>query len=320
MTFSPLAAKIVHSMQPYLPTTPTVVELGNQRLSVTPDIIQECKNEKLNLPQSIQYEKLSQLCAKTNKEKLDKTSEFFKLLGFADYKAIDLNSAYGSYSMDLNSDLEEKYGFKETFDLVTNNGTGEHIFNQYSVFKNMHQLTAKNGIMLHIMPFVNWVNHGFFNFHPILYLDLAKVNNYKVVHLSIGVRTGEIVPVNLTDEYDYKKNVPHLYKNQENKSWKDALPSPLRKFLYNTKLSLNKAYKTSSINELSVNEIVYGIKGSTDHALALAIDKLKKKNQNIFIVAALQKVEDSEFAMPVQGKYFETIEPNELQKTYEARA
>ena len=45
-------------------------------------------------------------------------------------------------------------------DLVINNGTGEHVFNQHALFLNFHNLTKINGIMLNILPFIDWINHG----------------------------------------------------------------------------------------------------------------------------------------------------------------
>jgi len=35
------------------------------------------------------------------------------------------------------------------FQLVTNNGTGEHVFNQDAIYRNVHQLTVPGGLMLH---------------------------------------------------------------------------------------------------------------------------------------------------------------------------
>ena len=66
------------------------------------------------------------------------TESYYKSKGYEVYKAIDVNSKYGSLMMDLNKDLRHSYGFVETFDLVTNNGTGEHLFNQYQVLSLIH--------------------------------------------------------------------------------------------------------------------------------------------------------------------------------------
>ncbi len=92
--------------------------------------------------------------------------------------------------MDLNKDLEAEYQFHEQFDVVTNNGTGEHVFDQAAVYRNAHKLTRAGGLMVHVMPFVNYVNHGFYSFHPNLYHALAVANGYDVVGLGIATRYG----------------------------------------------------------------------------------------------------------------------------------
>ena len=62
--------------------------------------------------------------------------------------------------------------------LFTNNGTGEHIFNQLSVFQNMHNLCKVGGFMLHVLPFQKHCDHGFYNFQPNLFAALAEQNDY----------------------------------------------------------------------------------------------------------------------------------------------
>lgn len=64
-----------------------------------------------------------------------------------------MNDKFGSLVMDLNKDLVAEYNFRETYSLVTNNGTGEHAFNQDGIYRNAHQLTRVGGLMLHAMPF-----------------------------------------------------------------------------------------------------------------------------------------------------------------------
>ena len=80
--------------------------------------------------------------------------------------------------------------FLQKNNLVINNGTGEHIFNQYSFFKNFHNLTKKNGFMLNILPFIDWINHGFYNFNPIIFADMAASNNYEIIKISQANRWG----------------------------------------------------------------------------------------------------------------------------------
>ena len=95
--------------------------------------------------------------------------------------------------MDLNRDLRSEYGYDETFDLVTNLGTGEHVFDQRRVFENVHNLTKPGGVMLYMLPFVNWLNHGFYNFHPVLFADLAAANGYGILEIALTAMPRDLV-------------------------------------------------------------------------------------------------------------------------------
>ncbi|MEQ8736393.1 MAG: hypothetical protein RIC29_15825 [Rhodospirillaceae bacterium] len=59
-------------------------------------------------------------------------------MNFERYLAIDVNTHLGAEIYDLNQSLAADQGLDETFDLVVNNGTSEHIFDQRSVFENAH--------------------------------------------------------------------------------------------------------------------------------------------------------------------------------------
>lgn len=114
--------------------------------------------------------------------------DFYLSNGFSSYVALDVNTAKDAVIADLNYPVE-----MGPFDLVTNNGTGEHLWNQHQVFKNAHDLCKHEGVMVHILPFTPWVNHGFFNYNPILFRDLAAANDYEILIQWIGDRTGRIV-------------------------------------------------------------------------------------------------------------------------------
>lgn len=98
--------------------------------------------------------------------------ELYFHYGYTRYLALDVNEKKDAIIADLNQPVD----LGETFDLVTNNGTSEHIFNQAMVFENAHNLS--HGYMVHCLPFTPWVNHGFFNYNPIFFRDLASANDY----------------------------------------------------------------------------------------------------------------------------------------------
>lgn len=89
---------------------------------------------------------------------------------------------HGPDALDLNLNYYHDVG---KFDLVYNHGTAEHIFNVGNVFHIMHDSTELGGLMIHESPFTGWVEHGFYNFQPTLFWDLATANNYQVVLFAV---------------------------------------------------------------------------------------------------------------------------------------
>ena len=104
----------------------------------------------------------------------------YGVFGIGQYSAIDATGSDGALVMDLNKNLQIHYGYAETAPLVTNLGTTEHCFDQSEVFRNLHQSCRPNGLMIHAVPSQGWVNHGFYNYHPRFFRELASANNYVI--------------------------------------------------------------------------------------------------------------------------------------------
>jgi hypothetical protein len=173
MSFTNLITEAIDSVYDDIKAnkTPTVCEMGNQRL----------KNNK---------SRAKIFNARGIHKHANTTKEYFEALGFGRYLAIDVNTEKDAVAMDLNLDCKQAYNFTEQFDLVTNNGTGEHVFNQYTVFKNIHDMTKVGGYMIHVLPFYRWVDHGFYSFHPNLFFCLAHQNDYEMHGVWIGTSDG----------------------------------------------------------------------------------------------------------------------------------
>lgn len=171
MGFSNLITKAVATVAPQITarTNPSVCELGNQTL----------KNSKARAEV---YQQLG-IAPATD---LTSTRDWYLSIGFDQYLAIDVNTERHAVAMDLNVDIVQHYSFDQQFDLVTNNGTGEHVFNQYMLFRNAHNLCKPGGFMIHVLPFYRWVDHGFFNYHPNLFPCLANQNSYDLLELWIA--------------------------------------------------------------------------------------------------------------------------------------
>jgi hypothetical protein len=145
---------MVEMVRPLLPPRPRVIEFGNQRFTAGNDFAS--------------------------------TKDFYKSLGCS-YLALDVNENMGAKVVDLNYTGHDI----EPADLLTNNGTSEHIFNQAACFENAHNMSK--GYMLHILPFTPWLNHGFYNYNPILFRDLAAANDYEIVLTAVANRSREYI-------------------------------------------------------------------------------------------------------------------------------
>ena len=94
------------------------------------------------------------------------------------YKSIDLNGLYDSIKHDLNhSFTDEQYLNK--FDLVTDFGSCEHVFNIAEAYKTMHKLTKINGLMIVSQNLYN--GNGYFNFDEGFVRGIAASNNYDII-------------------------------------------------------------------------------------------------------------------------------------------
>ena len=100
----------------------------------------------------------------------------YSLWGLSDYTSFDLFDPRAE-NVDLNIDL----GRTDSWDIVTNFGTSEHLFNQFAFMKNCHDLTKTGGISLHAVPISSGMDHGLFNYHPTFFRSLAIANNYEIV-------------------------------------------------------------------------------------------------------------------------------------------
>lgn len=196
MTFNPVAAQnIIECKKIIKVSNPRAIDLGSQTPTLNNSFLDFIiKNNKFL--DSSQISMINNL----KKNKNFSTKDYFRSIGYKEYYSIDINGAYNSYKFDLNKDISDNYNFKETYDLVINNGTGEHVFNQFSLFLNLHNITNKGGLMLNILPFVDWINHGFYNFNPIFFADLAASNSYKLLKIALANRNGAEIVLKEADQ------------------------------------------------------------------------------------------------------------------------
>jgi hypothetical protein len=105
------------------------------------------------------------------------------------YLSLDLFHGVDTMLFDLNLHFVPA-NLLGQFDLVTNYGTTEHVINQMLAMKTIHDLAKPGGIIHHDLPMGGYHLHGYFNYNPGLFHDLAAANGYEIVFqkFSAGVR------------------------------------------------------------------------------------------------------------------------------------
>ncbi|HJO59026.1 MAG TPA: hypothetical protein QF772_12500 [Nitrospinaceae bacterium] len=151
----------------------SVIEFGAQttRCRYHAPVMKKCL-EKFGVSEGLTDRELGRICKGASRD-------FYEAIGM-EYASLDTSSAFGAFVFDLNFDAvpEELCG---KFDLLTNFGTSEHVFNQYNNFKTAHDFVRKGGAFMHFMPFLGYVDHGYYSFQPCFYNDLAGANDYDIL-------------------------------------------------------------------------------------------------------------------------------------------
>ncbi len=104
----------------------------------------------------------------------------FKALGFSECKSLDMSAYEGAdYLFDLNqSDLPSH--LHETFDVIIDGGTIEHVFHVPNALKNIFSMLKCGGKIFHFSPASNYLDHGFYMFSPTLFLDFYEANSFQI--------------------------------------------------------------------------------------------------------------------------------------------
>lgn len=169
-----------------IPPQPSILELGeaswygDMSTEVLSDDIESLVHDK-ELREELHQRMVDILCGNSPYKIWHLAKVFYKV--FLDYRkitAIDFHGTPAALKMDLNHPV----ALAERFDVLMNTGTAEHVFNVFQFFKTSHDVTRPGGLMIHIMPFRGWLEHGFYSFNPTFYWDLASANGYKMIILA----------------------------------------------------------------------------------------------------------------------------------------
>ena len=129
----------------------------------------------------MRYNKIS-ICELGNQLTFKKETgkKYYQNKGVKKHISIDLNSKDGALPLDL--DFPLPFSLLKGFDLVTDYGTIEHVNNQFQVFKNVHDICKKQGLMIHIIPSIGSAKgHGRYYYSEEFMNELGKACGYKII-------------------------------------------------------------------------------------------------------------------------------------------
>ena len=187
-------------------------------------------------------------------EKGTPAKQFYTMSGY-NHTSVDWNGKNGSIKVDLTKPYPK---FINSFDIITNHGTTEHVHNQYSLFKNLHEWAKVGCIFVHCVPldseehrqYINyeWPPHGDFEYSSKFWDELCREVGYELI-----INNGNLVrnparsfPINYYSASSYRKindtefiskerfntlltkfvkKTSYKLSNEEHKKWRNSLPS-----------------------------------------------------------------------------------------------
>lgn len=147
---------------------------------------------------------------------------YYSSLGYK-HTSVDTNGNNGAIPHDL---TKENKSFENKFDVITNHGTSEHIIDQYSLFKNLHDWGNLGCVYVHVVPMDSeehkeligrpWPRHGFWEYNTNFWVDLAEACGYELVSSTTEVRNPAVnFPLNYYSSGVYIKRKDSKFINKE---------------------------------------------------------------------------------------------------------
>ena len=185
----------------YLKNSKSVFEIGSQALHLKKeDLKQLFNNAGLKSDLVDKYPNMNW------PERPECSSKFFyESLGIKEYQSIDLSGDYGAIVHDLNKPFEDKSKFNK-FDIVTDHGSCEHVFNIAECYRTMHNLAKPGGFI--IVAQAVWKGNGYFKFDDSFFEGIAAANNYNIIFNSYV-----LIPGNKTRNGSFHEF--HIPRNRE---------------------------------------------------------------------------------------------------------
>lgn len=100
------------------------------------------------------------------------------------HTSLDLNGRHGSLPVNLDNPIPDN--MRNSFNVVTDYGTLEHVNNQFQAFKNVHDMCKEEGIMIHILPLTGcWPDHGRYYYSLDFFKKLIELSKYQLINVQL---------------------------------------------------------------------------------------------------------------------------------------
>jgi hypothetical protein len=299
----------------FLPGSKKMLDLLNQRVDLT-DSILDFIIERRDSYDHLNFELLHKLRSLTYEARKDEIDMLYQALGYSPWLSVDAHAFPQSVVADLNEPLTHPELTPGSFNVIINNGTTEHIFNQYQVYKSIHDLCSENGLMWHKIPTTNILNIFYYGATPIFLYELAKINQYEILQLGIANRWGNIGYVK-----EFKQGANLIYDSQKylpapkltKKPWYhfSKKSAPKKTYMTDFDLSLEEFLTKAPLENLSFRL------SSVYHSLT-ELGSLNRPGNSgeIYIIALFRKKSTAEFKVPFQNKFYHYIDDPTMKEKY----
>ena len=160
----------------------SVVDIGSQELHLTLEEFEELV-EVAGI-QNYQGERFANLKYWPAQSPRCPARLLYELLGASQYNCLDLNGELGSIPHDMNLSFDNELYYAK-YDLVSDYGCNEHIFNVAEAYRTMHRLCKPNGILVNMQGV--WRGNGYYRFDESFFEGIAAANNYRILYSSYVV-------------------------------------------------------------------------------------------------------------------------------------
>lgn len=131
--------------------------------------------------------KLAQFCAVTGHapphepDRIPGANELMRLCGIGETLSLDISAYEGAdFLFDLNNDRPPPH-LLSRFGAVLNGGTIEHVFNMPHALTAITRMLRPDGIVIHVIPVHNWIDHGFYQISPTLLFDYYMTARFDIL-------------------------------------------------------------------------------------------------------------------------------------------